>query len=918
MAELAVSAALVLLEIAEPLLSKVILQVDLREIQSMESWLRYMKALMEDHPDLKTSRRLEDQVYKVRDIAYDIEDVLEEFMLHSPPYLFHNHGISRTVHNILHQAYHGFPLNAISEKISRIKRSIDDVRSQQRFFASAGSSSNSRNRGPHPPASPLLLDDEMVGYDNEKMIFARQLVDGEKRLLTLAVVGPGGSGKTAFVKNVFWKRGIMGRFDCHAWVQVSQNFQKEEAFVNMLRQLCGSRKEPYPIDDGTNTEAKLRKYLTGKRFIVVLDDIWRKEVWDVIKYVLPDSFCGSRIIVTTRSSDVASVCASSSPLVHELKELEWLQGWTLFCRKAFPERNGECPSELKDCSKRIVTRCEGLPLAIVTVGGALSQIPRLPNEWKSFHDSIGCETRDGSSLSVISNALLPGYMDLSSNLKCCFLYFSVFPEDYSVERGRLIRLWVAEQFAVRTDSKTAEEVAEGYLKELIQRNLVHVSNRDFDGKPRNCRVLNPVLNFIIHKCKDENFASIFPRESTSRNQKIRRLSVHDSCTHLPRDIGFSGVRSMFLLRLLEISTPNFEKVLRELKLVRVLDFQGAPIQEVPKDITRLTLLKHLSFRGTKINTIPSSIEKLSYLETLDLKQTDVTELPKEISHLHNLRHLFAYKYNVDDYVAFDSVQGVKMPHGIGNLTNLQNLSLMKVGKKVRILEELKSLTKLRKLGLTGLRRGHGKELFTSIEHMPELRTLDLCSNTKEEFLELGEMRRRPPLSLERLYLKGRLKQFPSWISSLHNLLRIGLKWSKMQRSPLRDLQELKNLVELQLVDCYIGGELIFEASSFKKLKVLLIEDFAELHTIVVQNGAMPDVKQISLRRCPRVTIVPLGMENLAKVEELTLYDMAQGFTARVRKNGIDRAMVTHIPVIHSFTLRNRSWSFENLSDSFLR
>ncbi|KAL7130723.1 hypothetical protein ABFS83_13G152900 [Erythranthe nasuta] len=921
MAELAVTGALVLLDIVIPLLSKFNSKEDVKDgIISLKGWLAPMKVFIEEHSGNDDDKRLllDQVVDQVRDIAYDIEDVLEEFIIHSQSYKFHNHRISRKLHSFSHNLYHVFPLHGISDKIARIKMSIDDMGSQHAFLSTGLSSprpsSSSTNRVRPHPVSPPLLDDETVGYENEKEIFTHQLLDGQKRLVTLAVVGPGGSGKTAFVNNVFKKQVITGRFDCHAWVHVSPHLKAEEVFMDLLKQFCGSRKHPF--DDGTNTQTKLLKYLSRKRFIVVLDDIWNQNDWDVIKEGFPNSSRSSRIIVTTRSSDVASVCASSSTRVHILNCLGWLHALALFYRKAFQDMDGQCPPELKGCSERIVKRCEGLPLAIVAVGSALAHKPRLPNEWEKFHNSLGCEITGDSNLSVISNALLLGYMDLSTNLKSCFLYFSIFPEDYSVDRGRITRLWVAEQFAVGTDCLTAEEVAEDYLDELIQRNLVHVSNYDFDGKPRNCRVLNLVLTFITNKCKYENFASIFPRESTSQNQRIRRLSVHSDCTGLSGKSFLSGVRSMFLLRLLQISPTDFKKILCELKLARVLDLQGAPITKFPKDVTRLTLLRHLNFRGTKINMIPTSIKKLSYLETLDLKQTDVKELPKEILHLHNLRHLFAYKYNVANYVVFDSVQGVTISEGIGNLTNLQKLSMIKVGEKVRILQELKKLSKLRKLGLTGLEKGHGKELSASVERMPHLRTLNLCSNTKEEFLELGELRNRP-LELERLYLKGRLQQLPTWISSLNNLLKIGLKWSKMSNSSLQALQRLPNLMELQLVDCFIGGELVFEASSFKNLKILLIEDFAELHTVVIRNGAMPDVKQISLRKCPGVMIFPLGMNNLAKVEELTLYDMAPKFIARLRKKGEDRAMVTHIPVIHSFTLKPQSWSFENLSDSFL-
>ncbi|KAK6148202.1 hypothetical protein DH2020_019114 [Rehmannia glutinosa] len=866
MAEIAISSTFVLLEIVPPLIKKLNLREDVQnEIEILRDWLNSLKAFMEDNYGREGSRMLDDQVEKVRKITYDIENVIEEFILHSSQYTFHNHLITQKLHNFAHNVRHGFPLVGISKKIASIKEHIDELKSKNAAFF--GNNSNQRDRPSSSSskimASPLLLDDEIVGYENLKKEFIRHLVDRDNnRLARLAVVGPAGSGKTTLVKNVFWKPRIWGQFDCHAWILVSRNFDLEEIFISMLKQLCFSRKEPYPPDDGLNTQTKLHKYLVGKRYVVVLDDICRKEDWDAIKDALPNAFCGSRVIITTSSSDVASICASSSDHTYRLNGLEWLEGLKLFCRNAFPDINGECPEELKNllCKYRHKMRRAA---------------------------ACHCCNRTDPNLFVVKNSLLPSYMDLSSNLKSCFLYFSIFPEDYSVKRGRLTRLWVAEGFAIGTDGQTAEEVAEDYLNQLIHMNLVHVSKWDFDGRPRNCRVQNLVLNFIIQKCKDEDFASIFSKEKNMIHQsrKIRRLSVHNDFSILPRDTDFGGgVRSMFLLRLLKISAVDLEKNLRTLKLLRILDFQGASLTKFPQDITRLTILKYLNLSDTNIKIIPTSITKLFYLETLDLKRTNVTLLPKEISHLHNLRHLLAYKYNMENYVNFDSAQGVEMLYdeGIGKLTNLQKLSLVKIDEKGQILQVLKKMTQLRKLGLTGLEWKHGTELSASVGLMENLKTLDLCSTTKQEYLQLGDMSYLPQ-TLERLYLKGLLTEFPASISSLSKLHKIHLKWSKLDYSPLMALQFLPNLIELQLVDCYIGEDLIFEALCFTKLKILVIEELLDVNMIV---------------------------------EELTLYDMPKELIARLRENSEDRAMVIYIPVIHSFTLKDQSWEFENLSHSF--
>ncbi|XP_057765393.1 disease resistance protein RPM1-like [Salvia miltiorrhiza] len=912
MAEVAVASALSVVQIIIPFLTKSNLTLNVKkdDIESMKRWLRSMQAFMEDNCGREGSKRQLDLVDKVRKIAYDIEDVVDDFILHSPLYTFHHYTITRKIHGALHDIYHQFPLRRVSEKIASIRKEIEEIMSQSAFNSintAAASSSSSTNRS---RVSPLLLDDEMVGYENPKKECMRRLVDEEKRLLTLALAGPAGSGKTTLAKNVFWKPQIQGQFDCHAWVCVSHHPDIDNILQNLLKLLCSSRKEAFPADDGSTLQTRLQRYLAGKKYLVVLDDIWKDQDWMDLKDALPDSKRGSRIIVTTRYSNLSSI-----DHVCSLPGLESLDEWKLFRRRAFP--NGQCPAALKEISNKILTRCEGLPLAIVAVAGALEQKPQSLHEWERFHYDLGSGSRSSSSLFPINNALQRSYMDLSSSLKCCFLYMSIFPEDHSVERRRFIRLWVAERFAVTTDDQTAEEVAEDYLNQLIHRNLLNVCSWDIDGRPRNCRVLNLVLKFIIRKCKEESFSSIFSKDNTNQNlnHKIRRLSVHGSC-QLSAEEGdhFASVRSMFVFR--ELDPPNFEKDLRKLKLIKVVDVQGAPLRKFPKEITRFTLMRYLSFRDTKIDSIPRSIEKLSYLETLDLKQTDVTELPQEISNLHNLCHLLVYKYNVSDYAAFDSVQGVKLHEGISKLTKLQHLSLVKVGPNGRILKDLKALTQLRKLGVTGLKREHGKHLWAAVQLIKCLKTLKITSDAKEEYIEMEEEMQHPPMTLERLYLRGRLERMPRWIGKLDNLLKIGLMWSQLSESPLDTLKRLPYLTELVLLDSFTGEDLIFEASGFQKLKNLVVEDFANLNMIKIENKAMPGLKQLTLGRCPNIVTMVLGVESLSKVEELTLYDMAEELIARLSINGEDRDWVKHIHLIHSYTLRNHVWSFHNLSDPF--
>ncbi|CAI9767373.1 unnamed protein product [Fraxinus pennsylvanica] len=572
----------------------------------------------------------------------------------------------------------------------------------------------------------------------------------------------------------------------------------------------------------------------------------------------------------------------------------------------------------------------------------------------------------------VNNMLSSVYKDLPRDIKSCFLYFSIFPEGYDVDCGRLMRLWVAEKFANEKDGKTAEEVAEEILNELILWNLVEVSTCYSDGHPpRHCRVHNLVLKFIFKKCEDENFISIISNQNSPKQKLRRHLSVQSDCTCssvniqeaagrfknlfireqsracrcCSRDRDFSDVRSLFVFG----SNNNSGNSFQDFKLLRVVDLEGSLLTEFPKQIDKFTLIRYLSLRDTKIKAInPKSIKKLCCLETLDLKQTNVTELPKKVWRLKKLRHLLAgrktvnnfadsdsvqggkvfkgienltnlqklsFEKTVRNFADFDSVHGVKVFEGVQNLTNLQTLSRVDAGQNGRIIQELKHLSQLKKLGLTGLKKEFGGDLCASIKKMEHLTTLDVCTATKSDYLELGDLVAGPPLSLQRLYLKGRLEKFPEWISSLSNLFCLRLKCSRLKNSPLNSLKNLPNLVELHLVDCFMGEGLTFETSSFKQIKMLVIEQFSELNTIKFEEGVMPGLQQISLSRCPKLKMPPLGINKLSKVECLTLYDMNQDFIASIKRVGEERAMVEHIRVIHSFTLNGQSWSVENLSHS---
>ena len=195
--------------------------------------------------------------------------------------------------------------------------------------------------------------------------------------------------------------------------------------------------------------------------------MWNIRFWGHIKLALSDNNKGSRIVITTRIENVAPF-NKESPSYHlyKLLPLPIEKVWELFCKKVFQHEGGHCLSKLVDFSCGIIERHEGVPLAIVTIAGLLSNKEKVVSEWFKCLDSLSSKLESNSHLLDITNLLSLSYFDLPHNLKACFLYFGMFLEDYIINCARLIQLWIAKGFVREKPMLALEGVANGYLNHL--------------------------------------------------------------------------------------------------------------------------------------------------------------------------------------------------------------------------------------------------------------------------------------------------------------------------------------------------------------------------------------------------------------------------------------------------------------------
>ncbi|XP_048493875.1 disease resistance protein RPM1-like [Beta vulgaris subsp. vulgaris] len=902
------------------------------ELQSIQSFIKDADEKAEKDEE-EISHSAKTWVRKLREVTYQIEDVTDNYVLQMAteaaqreqckPRLMGS--FARLVCWIVSVK----PRHVMAQEINQVKQTIHGIREKGQSYGFSSSSSSAMvrsttNESKHDPrVSSLFIEEaEVVGIEGDRENLISWLVSGETKRAVVSVVGMGGLGKTTLARKVFDSQTVTNHFSNQAWITVSQSYKAEELLKKTLKEFYKARKESPPpkIDNMEETPLifELREYLRQKKYMVVFDDVWSVEFWDFIRHALPNdnnNSQGSRVLITTRSDEVASSCNTSSrDHIYKLNRLPEDKALELFCKKVFHHSSDsscndvkQVPPELRELANNFVRRCEGLPLAIVTIGGLLSTKRKEVYQWQELEKNLGSELVTNRRLSNMTRILSLSYYELPYYLKLCLMYFGMLPEDYSIRHARLLRLWIAEGFVKGARGKSAEQAATECLVELVNRSLVQVSEVDVDGKIRKIRVHDLMREIILSKSKELRYGHVWADEehsSSSFGDLARRLSIHGSCTD--DDVlkicngngnGKYGTRSLLIFDVDNFPISVLHSFMNHFKLLKVLDLQDAPIDFLPEEVGDLFHLRYLSVRHTKTKRLPNSIGKLHNLQTLDLKCSYVHELPAETKNLQNLLYLIGYCYDYETDFSISAQRGLKLKQGFGRLQNLQKLYLVEANHGITLLNELKNLKQLRKLGITKLPTRNGKILCESIASITHLQCLEVCSEDEKETLDLQFMS-SPPQYLQRLYLKGRLQKIPEWIPKLSNLVTLSLMWSGLTIDPLNILQHLPILSELVFQETFLGEQLIFQAAGFQKLKILKLYNMDTLMNLTIEKGALPLLELFKIGPIPRLNTVPTGIQYLTNLVALRFYDVSKEFALRLLPHqGQDFWVVQHVQTL---------------------
>ncbi|CAM0958900.1 unnamed protein product [Alopecurus aequalis] len=784
---------------------------------------------------------------KVREMSYNIEDVVDGFLMHvegSEPATCIG-WLMELLEKMMSLFTLGRTNHQIGDAIKKIKNQIQDksvwkreykvekvASFEQRMVANTVSTINA-----HLLTALANDSKKLVGIKDVMKHFTKRLrgVD-DKDPKVHSIFGIAGLGKTTLARAVYNQ--LTESFHLTAFVPVGRNPGVKKLFYDILFQL--DQKKYIELKKSELDEIQLidvlKSVLKNNRYLIVIDDIWDKKVWyDWIKFAFVDSKHGSKIIITTRIFEVAKISSD----VYKLDPLSHGYSEELFYATLSPE-GGRWQSDVTDgVIEKILSKCRGVPLAIITIANVLARKQR--DDWPEVYNSIGFGPEVNEEADNTRKILLFSYSDLPRHIRTCLLHLSIFPEDKLIPKDMAIWMWVAEGFVHEERGKGLFELGERHFNQLVNRSMVQLVVNPFESVSQldsmiYFRIHDLVLDMICSLSKHENFVTVLETDEqhTSSIKNARRLAVQNRDI---KQLDPPTINCMIQLRSFYAIDCRISVMppLSSFKVLRVLSMEGCKFnKDQPyqlEHIGKLLQLRYLGLEEMPIKELPEEIGDLLFLQTLILKRIFI-KLPHSIGMLRQVKRLH--------------VEYAEVPDWLVDMTSIEDLSLLGVQLPLLFAEGLSKLKELRYLQIAGA-DDWKRALVKSIGNLLNLQSLNIkyflgsAHEVWEGFV--------PPRHLHSMTMYVSFSSVPPWMNSTHlpSLSYLDLQLYNMEARCLEILgkfPELHTLI-LHTVETTNEGWLAVTGSgAFPKLR-----HFSCSGTMLMfQRGVMPRLEYLELTR----------------------------------------------------------------------
>ncbi|XP_010248049.1 PREDICTED: probable disease resistance protein At1g12280, partial [Nelumbo nucifera] len=497
---------------------------------------------------------------------------------------------------------------------------------------------------------------------------------------TIGLYGTGGVGKTTLLKKInnefLVKTADNSDFDAVIWAVVSKELNTAQIRKQIGDQLGITRKEDAnQVAEATDIFRLLNRQ---KKFLLLLDDVWERVDLEEIGIPHPstvtESNNKSKVIFTTRSEKVCGEMEAKK--IFKVECLRDDEAWNLFEEKV-GEDTLNCDPDIRQLH-------------------AITVLQKSPAKFS------GMEEKVFSRLKYSYDALA------DDKVKSCFLYCSLFPEDYDIEIEGLIKYWIGEGF-IKGNEEMREAMNEGYdIIETLKRacllepggndNYIDIRKyvkmhdviRDMALWIVNDYGRNDKKQHLVVRYEELMDKLIFKRQGANR---IFMLPPRPPYNNSERDAEQQQIQD-------EVVVPPDEDYPNLIPIATFLVAFG-PREEFPTSLFRSTKsLRVLDLSGVSFGKVefPTEIVELAELEYLNLSFTNIKELPYELGNLRKLRYLNLYRTR-DLHVV--SVEGIL------KLLDLQYLNLFhskfrdwEMEGRSRLMEVFEALKHLTDFGVT--------------------------------------------------------------------------------------------------------------------------------------------------------------------------------------------------------------------------
>ncbi|TQE02998.1 hypothetical protein C1H46_011362 [Malus baccata] len=734
----------------------------------------------------------------------------------------------------------------MSHKIKYVNERLREVASRRTFHLEVEREDTPFKRRERVTHSFVPKENIIIGREKDKKSIIQLLLDpiSTENVSTVSIVGFGGLGKTALAQLIFNDEVVQNHFELKIWTCVSNAFELDIVVKKILQS------EHNGIEQLQN---ELRSKVDGKKYLLVLDDMWNedREKWLSLKYLLMGGGKGSRILITTRSEIVGTASGTTKP--YTLRGLDEKQSWSLFKEMAFIDGKEPENSTINEVGMEVARKCQGVPLAIRTIGGML-RTKHHEREWLNFKE------KKLSKISQNENEILPtlklSYDVLPSHLKHCFAYCSLFPPDYEIYVHKLIKFWVAQGFIKSSDeNECLEDVAYECYNELLCRSFFQEEKEDEFGK--SCK-MHDLMNELAILVSGVESVVVEPNQK-SFHEKLRHVSFNFDIDLSKWQVPTSLLKACKIRTFLFLCQEQFgEKdgslcdsfcatIVSNFKSLRMLSLRRLRIKIVPKCLRKMKHLRYLDLGGNLMERLPDWMVGLSNLETLDLSWCDrLVELPRDIKKMINLRHL----------ILEGCWELSGMPRGIGKLKGVRTLNRFVFSESNCLgrggsadLAELGTLNELRgHLQISKLRHVVSESnVGTPVKDKQHLHELELwwkegedANAVDEEDIIKSMEGLQPHSNLKRLTV-GRYGgvRFAGWFSSLINIVYLRLACCKrfQHLPPLDHLPFLKQL----------------DLEWLEKLEYILLSEKESSNSMsdeMMRISFFPSLEKLTIHRCP--------------------------------------------------------------------